>query len=320
MDGSVATIGFFDGVHRGHQFVIGCLVAEARQRGLQAVVVTFDEHPRKVLSTSKPSSEAPLQPSPVMREKYLLTKRDEVRKLILDAGADRCEVLHFDRSMAGMPAREFMKTVLKEQLGVKVLMMGYDNRFGHRESGSTEGFDDYVRYGQELGIEVKAMPAMGEGISSSAVRHALRDGNVSLAAQMLGRPYSIAGRVVHGYEEGHRLGFPTANIDPASVATMIPATGVYAVEVRTLAADSGKEGEGQMGMMNIGTRPTYGLHDLSLEVHIFDFDGDLYGTRLKVTFLQRIREERMFASAEELRQQLEADREAVIKWKMNQED
>jgi riboflavin kinase/FMN adenylyltransferase len=126
--------------------------------------------------------------------------------------------------------------------------------------------------------------------------------------------------VVHGYEEGHRLGFPTANIDPASVATMIPATGVYAVEVRTLAADSGRESEGRMGMMNIGTRPTYGLHDLSLEVHIFDFDGDLYGSQLKVTFLQRIREERMFASAEELRQQLEADREAVIKWKMNQED
>ena len=155
MDGSVATIGFFDGVHRGHQFVIGCLVAEARQRGLQAVVVTFDEHPRKVLCTSKPSSETSLQPSPVIRERYLLTKRDEVRKLILDAGADRCEVLHFDRSMAGMPAREFMKTVLKEQLGVRVLMMGYDNRFGHRESGSTEGFDDYVRYGQELGIEVQ---------------------------------------------------------------------------------------------------------------------------------------------------------------------
>lgn len=318
MDGSVATIGFFDGVHRGHQFVIGCLVDEARRRGLQAVVVTFDEHPRKVLAPPplKPTSD----PSLKGRERYLLTKRDEVRKLILDAGADRCEVLHFDRSMAGMPAREFMKTVLKEQLGVKVLMMGYDNRFGHRECGSAEGFNDYVRYGQELGIEVKAMPAMGEGISSSAVRHALRDGNVSLAAQMLGRPYSIAGRVVHGYEEGHRLGFPTANIDPTSVATMIPATGVYAVEVRTLTADSNREGEGRMGMMNIGTRPTYGCHDLSLEVHILDFDGDLYGSQLKVAFLQRIREERMFASADELRQQLETDREAVIEWKMNQED
>ena len=114
MDGSVATIGFFDGVHRGHQFVIGCLVDEARRRGLQAVVVTFDEHPRKVLAP------LPLKPTPDPsqkgRERYLLTKRDEVRKWILDAGADRCEVLHFDRSMAGMPAREFIKTVLKEQL------------------------------------------------------------------------------------------------------------------------------------------------------------------------------------------------------------
>ena len=313
MDGSVATIGFFDGVHRGHQFVIDCLVNEARRCGLQAVVVTFDEHPRKVIRDHPQSSQKG-------RERYLLTKRDEVRKLILDAGADRCEVLHFDRSMASMPAREFMETVLKEQLGVRVLMMGYDNRFGHRESGSTECFDDYVRYGRELGIEVKALPAMGEGISSSAVRHALRDGNVMLAAQMLGRPYSIEGRVVHGYEEGHRLGFPTANIDPATVATMIPATGVYAVEVSSAAALSNKEGERRMGMMNIGTRPTYGCHDLSLEVHILDFDGDLYGSLIKVKFLQRIREERTFASAEELRQQLASDREAVIKWKKNQED
>ena len=308
MDGSVATIGFFDGVHCGHQFVIGCLVDEARRRGLQSVVVTFDEHPRKVI--------APHRPSPTEREQYLLTPRDEVRRLILEAGADRCEVFHFDKEMAQLSARDFMSKILKEQLCVKVLLMGYDNRFGHRTPQSQEDFNDYVRYGQELGIEVKALPAWDKGpqLSSSAVRHALRDGDVALAAQMLGRHYSITGRVVHGYEEGHRLGFPTANIDPASVETLIPASGVYAVAVSFSPTSSLLSPPSSLlspGMMNIGTRPTYGSHDLSLEVHLLDFDGDLYGSRLVVTFLQRIRAERTFSSPEELRQQLEADREAV---------
>ena len=300
MDGSVATIGFFDGVHCGHQFVIGCLVNEARQRGLQSVVVTFDEHPRKVI--------APPRPSSIEREQYLLTPRNEVRKLILEAGADRCEVIHFDKEMAQLSARDFMSKILKERLNVKVLLMGYDNRFGHRTPQSLEGFNDYVRYGQELGIEVKALPAWGKGpqLSSSAVRHALRDGDVALAAQLLGRHYSNTGRVVHGYEEGHRLGFPTANIDPASVETMIPASGVYAVAV-----SSSPTLERRMGMMNIGTRPTYGSHDLSLEVHLLDFDGDLYGSQLVVTFLQRIRAEQTFSSPDELKQQLETDRKAV---------
>lgn len=299
--GCVATIGFFDGVHRGHQFVISHMVEEARRRGLEAVVVTLDTHPREVVARcANPSQQKKTQ---------LLTTRDEARRLILEAGADRCEVLHFDQAMAQLSARDFMQTVLRDQLGVKVLMTGYDNRFGHRSRESNEGFDDYVDYGRQLGIEVISLPPLKEtagSASSSAIRGALSEGDVAQATRLLGRPYSIVGRVVHGFEEGHRLGFPTANIDPASVKTLIPAAGVYAVEVSVEGMSTTWQ-----GMMNIGTRPTYGGSKLSLEAHLLDFDGDLYDKSITVTFLKRIREERTFASPDDLRHQLEADRAEV---------
>lgn len=299
--GCVATIGFFDGVHRGHQFVIGRMAEEARRRGLEAVAVTLDTHPREVVrGCSNPAQQKKTQ---------LLTTRDEARRLILAAGADRCEVLHFDASLAELSAKDFMQTVLRDQLGVKVLMTGYDNRFGHRSRESSEGFNDYVEYGRQLGIKVISLPPLKETAgraSSSAIRSALSEGDVAQATQLLGRPYSIVGHVVHGFEEGRRLGFPTANVAPASVKTLIPAPGVYAVEVSV----EGMKSVWQ-GMMNIGTRPTYGGSELSLEVHLLDFDGNLYDKNITLTFLKHIREERAFASRDALRQQLQKDREAV---------
>ena len=294
MTGSVATIGFFDGVHRGHQFVIGCVAAEARRRGLRSVVVTFDRHPREVVA----GSTAP----------ELLTSLADKRRLIVEAGADDCEVLHFDKELAGLSAREFMSEVLRRRLGVEVLLLGYDNRFGRRD-GNDEGFEDYVEFGRKLGIEVMRLEQY-ERISSSAIRKAIASGNVTVANGLLGRRYSITGTVVHGFAEGHKLGFPTANLSTESIPQLIPGRGVYLVRVTGL-QDSALSG--QYGMMNIGMRPTFGGEALSVEVNILDYSGDLYGRELRVELVQRIREERCFSSHDALRCQLEQDRETCRK-------
>ena len=195
-------------------------------------------------------------------------------------------------------------------------MLGYDNRFGRRTEGVMEGFDDYVQYGRELGIEVVKMPEYhletgdeGQVPHSSSIREALLEGRVADAMALLGRPYTLTGQVVHGFGEGQRLGFPTANLTPVEPQQLIPCQGVYAVEV------TGEGLENRLGMMNIGTRPTYNGHEQSLEVHILDYQDNLYGQQLTVGFLQRIRSERMFASPEALRKQLIEDREKVEKLK-----
>ena len=301
----VATIGFFDGVHLGHQFVIRQVAEEARKRGLEALVVTFDCPPREVVTGKKC---------------HLLTTLDEKKRLILAAGADRCEILPFTPDFAALSAKKFMLEILKNRLRVEVLMLGYDNHFGHRDPDHPETFDDYQRYGREMGIEVLKMPPFTTHHpspithhsspitqNSTFLRHALREGDISLAAELLGRPYSITGLVVHGRGEGHRIGFPTANLAPESVETILPKSGVYAVKVRSKGV---KESGSKVfsGMMNIGTRPTYNGTTLSLEVHLFDFDGDLYGQTLTIDFLRRIRDEQPFESPEALRKQLEKDK------------
>lgn len=301
----VATIGFFDGVHLGHQFVIRQVAEEAQKRGLEALVVTFDCPPREVVTGKKC---------------HLLTTLDEKKRLILAAGADRCEILPFTPDFATLSAKDFMLEILKNRLRVEVLMLGYDNHFGHRDPDHPETFDDYQRYGREMGIEVLRMPPFTTQHpsptthhpspitqNSTFLRHALRDGDISLAAELLGRPYSITGLVVHGRGEGHRIGFPTANLAPESVETILPKSGVYAVKVRSKGV---KESGSKVfsGMMNIGMRPTYNGTTLSLEVHLFDFDGDLYGQTLTIDFLRRIRDEQPFESPEALRKQLEKDK------------
>ena len=320
-----ATIGFFDGVHQGHQFVIRHVADEAHRRGMEAVVVTFDRPPREVVTG---------QSTP------LLTTLEEKKALILAAGADRCEVLPFTREMARLTAKEFMQTILKEQLQVEVLMLGYDNRFGHRTPGVREDFNDYQRYARELSMEVVKLPQFNPHPSptthqpstinpqnstlnpqnSTFIRNAVKTGDVALAALLLGRRYSITGRVVHGRGEGRKLNFPTANLAPQTVETIIPATGVYEVAVK---APSNLHQNGETlsfaGIMNIGTRPTYGNGELSLEVHLLNFSGNLYNHRLTVEFLRRIRPEQTFSSPEALRQQIEKDRSSVMERNVNKE-
>ena len=274
---NVATIGMFDGVHLGHQYVLQQVVDYARQHGMQALCITFDHSPRR---------------------EQVLTPLDEKLQLIRQTGIDTIEVLHFTKALKQLTAREFMEQELLQKLNVKVLLTGYDNRFGHNRE---EGFDDYVRYGEELGIKVLALPAKGS-ISSSHIRQLLAQGYVSEAAECLGHPYSICGQVTHGEHIGTQLGFPTANIKTAESSQLIPLAGVYAVRIQLE-----RDKELRKGMMNIGTRPTFGEHLQTLEVHVLDYEGNLYGQSIKVEFIRRLREERHFDKPEALIEQLKKD-------------
>jgi len=287
----VATIGFFDGVHRGHRFLIERLKEDAKAAGLESTVITFERHPRQVLSSD-------YQPK-------LLTTFEEKRLLLSRTGVDNCAVLQFDRQMAQMTAREFMERVLAGLLNVKRLYIGYDHRFGHNRE---EGFEDYVRYGRELGIEVlqnTAFDLEGVNVSSSVIRSFLQEGEVEMAARCLGYPYFVSGKVMPGVQEGRKLGFPTANIE-VTAEKLIPAPGVYAVTARLEGSAALKP-----AMMNIGTRPTFGENEQTLEVHILDFEDNIYGKELLVSFDRRLRGERKFRSAEDLADQLRKDAEEV---------
>lgn len=281
--GYVATIGMFDGVHLGHQFVLRHVVETAREQGLQSMAITFDQ---------------------TMPRDQVLTSLSAKRLLLSKTGIDCIEVLQFTDELRQMTAREFMQQVLKEQLNVKILLTGYDNRFGHNRE---EGFDDYVRYGQELGIEVKSLPpapskGRGRTISSSFIRQLLTEGHVGKASEGLGYPYTILGRVEHGEHVGTQLGFPTANLVPVDEKQLIPAAGAYAVKVRMENSVEWKH-----GMMNIGMRPTFNGHKRTLEVHIFRLNEDLYGQQLLVSFVERLREEQRFENVETLINQLQQD-------------
>lgn len=295
--GCVATIGMFDGVHQGHQLLISMVTEKARVSGLASMVITFDNAPRQVLD-------------PKFRPQ-LLTTLEEKTEAIKKLGIDQLTVLPFTRETALLPARTFMQKILKEELSVKMLITGYDNHFGHRPIGQSynEGFNDYVRYGQELDMEVirgdvELTPDGTRPLSSSVIRKLLaEEGNVGMMSQCLGRYYQLRGKVESGEHIGHRLGFPTANVQPDNPFKVIPASGAYAVWA-TLG-----DGQQRAAMMNIGTRPTFDGHNRTLEVNILDFNGDLYGQAVTITFVERLREERRFDSPEALVEQLNEDQE-----------
>lgn len=287
---SVATIGFFDGVHRGHRFLIGQVLDAARVRGLSSMLITFPQHPRMVM-------QAGYQPR-------LLTTFDEKCSLLSATGVDACVALPFTRELSALSARPFMQQVLRDRLQVRTLVIGYDHRFGHDR---TEGFDDYVRYGAELGMEVLRAEAFVEGatnVSSSVARASLEAGEVDVAARCLGYDYFLCGSVTTGQQIGRTLGFPTANLQVDDSLKLVPADGVYAVRVHVGT-------HVYKGMLNIGCRPT--IDDDSrrtIEVHLFHFSGDLYGQSLRVEFLRRIRGEQKFHSREALARQLQQDARA----------
>lgn len=286
-----ATIGVFDGVHAGHQAIIKQMMTLVDFCHRKSMVITFDKFPIKAFMPE-------FQPQ-------LLTTLNEKIQLIEQLGVDYLVVLPFTKEMGMLTAREFMEQILKDRLNVKMLYTGYDNRFGR---GREEGYDDYVRYGKELGIKVvEGIELQYKGyedpVCSTVIRQMIEKGDVHHAAAMLTRNYQLSGTVTQGEHIGTGLGFPTANLQPDDAEKMIPLPGVYIV----WASIDG--GERMQAMMNIGTRPTFNGHQTTLEVNILDFDGDLYGKRLTVGFIVRLRDEEHFESAESLVAQLEKDKE-----------
>lgn len=288
----VATIGCFDGVHRGHQFLISQVCREATQRGLSSALITFPVHPRQVMQTNyKPQ---------------LLSCLQQKTALLQTQPADYCVMLPFTRELSMLSAYEFMK-LLHERYRVKVLVIGYDHRFGHNRS---EDFEDYCRYGLEMEMEIiraQALEEDGWSISSSAIRNLLKNGNVEQANHFLGYRYYLDGIVVDGYKVGRKLGFPTANLQPSCPDKLIPEEGVYAIYAYV-------NGRRYAGMLNIGHRPTVkNGTDLSIEAHILNFSDNIYNRYLRIEFMHFIRPEQKFDNLEALTGQLQKDKETVSK-------
>ncbi len=295
----IATTGFFDGVHTGHRLVIERLVSLAHARGDESLIVTFWPHPRAVLQDGA-------------RELRLLTSLEEKKALLTALGVDRIEVLDFTRAFASLTAEQYLRDVLRDRFGVTTLLMGYDNRLGSDRLTASS----LTPLAQSIGIELIELPALSLHddpsfraesrnleVSSTKIRRALQDGRIEDATSMLGYGYSLTGVVVAGNRMGRTIGFPTANLRPYEPLKLIPARGVYVVEAEVL-------GKRYRGMTDIGTRPTVGGTFPTIETHILDFDEDIYGLPLTITFLRRLRDEIHFPSLEALKQQLERDREA----------
>lgn len=282
--GCVATIGNFDGVHLGHQAVLGQLAEKAEEFGLPAVVITFEPQPQEYFT----HGDIPPRLTR-LREKYRALRRFAV---------DRVLVLQFNHKLAELSADEFVQQVLLDGLGIRYLVVGDDFCFGKGRGGN---FASLQQAGAEHGFDVVNMHTFSQGserVSSTRIREALQVGDLDSAEQMLGRSYRMSGRVAHGNKLGRTIGFPTANIFLHRKKT--PVDGVFAVEM------FGIEGEPVTGVANVGTRPTVdesGTRSL-LEVHLFDFDGDIYGQHVHVDFLHRIREERRFESFDALKAQI----------------
>ena len=285
---SVVTIGVFDGVHMGHRAVIRRAMAEARKKGLKSVVVTFDPHPAAVLGSGKSV------PS-------LISLKHRV-SLIKDLGIDDVVILRFNRALASMPAEKFIKGVIIGKLSAKTIVVGEDFCFG---KGALSDADELRGMAKKYSVGVKIVKHLkmgGRVVSSTLIRELVVNGRTEEASKLLGRPFSILGTVVAGAKLARALGYPTANVNPHHEA--MPPSGVYAVKVKF-------RGRRYNGVMNIGVRPTFYDHgrdkEPSIEVHIFDFNGRIYGHDLEITFIRRLRAEKKFNTIDSLIRQIKKD-------------
>jgi riboflavin kinase/FMN adenylyltransferase len=284
------TVGNFDGIHRGHQAMVQRLLAAARSRGLQSCVLTFEPHPREFFAAEG----APTR----------LTSLREKLELLAAHGVERTHVQRFDRAFASLAPEAFVEQVLAKRLRTRWLLIGEDFRFGARRAGDLPLLKGLApRYGFEVEI-LPAVARAGIRVSSSAVRAALAAGDLAGAEELLGRPYSISGRVVHGRKLGRELGFATANVQLKH--NRPPLTGIYAVRVRGVGTSS------RPAVASLGVRPTITASGRAvLEVHLFDFSADLYGAHMRVEFLHKIRDEEKYSNLDALRAQIERDCEAA---------
>jgi riboflavin kinase/FMN adenylyltransferase len=289
--GAAITVGTFDGVHRGHWAVLQRLCEVAREDDLHSVLVTFDPHPLKIV-----------RPEIAPR---LLTTPNEKKEILSLSGIDYAVFLSFTRSLSQYLPEEFVRDVLLERFRLKRLVVGYDHGFGRGRSGDAETMREV---GARCGFDVEVLgPALmnDETISSSRIRSALQAGDVERAARGLGRPYSLTGVVVHGEGRGRTLGFATANLAVGHGDKLLPRDGIYAVS----AVSRSHHGP---GLLHLGPRPTFRGSPPSIELHLLDFDGNLYGELVQVAFLARLRDVQPFASASELVGQMRRDREAAV--------
>ena len=280
---TVATVGVFDGVHCGHQALIEQLGVWGVEQELKSLVVTLTSHPSFVLGRRN--------------SEYWLDDPDEHLRLLFDAGAHYVAVLPFTAEVAKMTACQ-MARMMYDRLNMRSLLLGYDSRFGSKQN---DDFASLPQLAKELGFSYRhGEPYLidGQPVSSSRIRESLLQGNVEATATLLGRPYSVSGMVLHGRGVGHTLGFPTANIDLSATRKMLPKDGVYTVRVGS-----------NVGMANLGPMPTFGIDKPTLEVHLLDFDGDLYGHKVEVSFIRRLRDIVRFDSSDALQQQLQKDLE-----------
>ena len=288
---SVVTSGTFDGVHVGHQKILARLREEADKIGGETVLITYWPHPRQVLK-------------PWDNSLKLLTTFPEKATVLEKYGVDHLVKIPFTKEFAQMSSEEYIRVILSERVHTKKLIIGYDHRFGKNRDG---GLKELEAFGPKYGFEVEEIPRQDIdeiGVSSTKIRRALETGDVKTANEYLARPYSVAGMVVHGQKIGRTIGFPTANIHVKETYKLIPADGIYAVQVCNKYTK-------RDGMLNIGNRPTIGGEDKTIEVNIFDFDEDIYDSEISVEFIDLIRREEKFNSVDELKAQLQRDEAAV---------
>ncbi len=289
-EGTVVTVGSFDGVHRGHEAVLTEIAARARAAGRHSVLVTFDPHPMAVVNPAA----AP----------QVLTTGPERREILAQTALDYAVLLHFDRTLAAMPPEQFVREILVRGCDMRELVIGHDHGFGRGRQGDVELLG---RLGADLGFAVDVVPALevgGHTVSSTLVRRAVAGGDLDLATRLLGRRYFATGQVVPGDGRGKGLGFPTANLAGVPAHKLLPPDGVYAVQVEWRGGRAG-------GMMNQGGKPTFQQAERSLEVHLFEHTGSLYGEWLKVEWVARLRDVQRFPSPDALRTQLERDRSSA---------
>ncbi|MEO8579292.1 MAG: bifunctional riboflavin kinase/FAD synthetase [Gemmatimonadales bacterium] len=287
VSGTVVTVGTFDGVHRGHRDVIERLVRRSRHLKIPSVLLTFEPHPLQIVNPAA----APL----------LLTTYDEKLEVLAETGIDYLAVLPFTAELAAYSAEDFVELILRRCFRLQELLIGYDHGFGRQRAGNV----DVLRtLGERDGFKVEVVDPVstpdGHSVSSTSIRRAIAGGDLEKAAEALGRPYSVSGRVIEGSQRGRTIGFPTLNLGAPPPRKLLPPEGVYAVRVQTPRGPAG-------GMMNLGPRPTFGDSATSLEAHLFDTTGDFYGAHVRIDLVARLRETRKFATAEQLSKQLAQD-------------
>jgi riboflavin kinase/FMN adenylyltransferase len=291
----VATLGIFDGVHLGHRALLDRVVQKAKEEKSESVVITFSPHPRLVLDQNN-------------KNLTFLTTIDEKKILLEKAGVDHLIIINFTPAFSNIPACDFLKDILVGKIGIKDLVIGYDHHFGRRGEGD---FNTIKKCAIDLDFiveQVEGYHTKDGMISSSLIRGALIRGNVEKANNWLGYPYSVSGQIIEGRKLGRTIGFPTANIKPSSDHKLIPDNGVYAVEVQL-------DRKVMPGMLSIGSNPTVNtdMNFRSIEVHIFNFNEDIYRRDVTVIFRKRLRDEKKFGNIKELAKQMEQDKQETLR-------